>query len=327
MEDQVENSLRVGVLALRSSTTTQQVDFVEKKFSELRHQFDDQLKLLFGDEGDLKKYIEDHFGEDGKLLKAFDPATEGTPMNILKRKMDTEFEKLRQDLAVAEKEDELVDKTTLKGGKFEEELDPMLRDIAKPFGDMVQYTGEEIGELDRCKKGDFVVTVNDKHNIAIEAKDQYLSQPKIKEEMETAIENRDAEYGILVAKSINNIPDEVGWFNEYGNRLVVALTEGEESEGEESDLQNEMLQIAYKWARMKTLEGEAVEQDELDVTALKEELTGISDEIYRFRNIRSKLTNIEDASSDIRDELKEIQSGVKTSLDSLNTELDTAITG
>lgn len=282
-ESKLETALRVGVLALRSSETVEDVDYVEKRFNELQQTFNDQIDGLLGENGDVPEYVDEHFGDDGKLVnEVFDPDSEKTPIGKLRTKINNDIQQLRTDLEVAEKEEEMVESTRLKGEQFEEDLYELLAGIASTTGDKIEQTGEKSGLLGDSKKGDFVIDLNDTPTkIAVEAKDTYYSQPQIEKEMQEAIENRGASYGLFVARSIDNVPNHVGWFNEYNqNQLVVVL-----SDGEDESMADELLTVGYKWARMRVLEQQAMTGDEFDSSTIQEEIDSAERSLKTFQNI------------------------------------------
>jgi len=250
-----------------------------------------------GEDGDVPEYVDDHFGENGKLVsEVFDPDDDDTPIGRLRTKINSEIQQLRTDLEVAEKEEEMVESTRLKGEQFEEDLYDLLARIASTTGDRIEQTGEKSGLLGDSKKGDFVIDLNGTPTkIAVEAKDTYYSQPKIEEEMEEAIENRGASYGLFVARSIDNVPNHVGWFNEYNqNQLVIAL-----SDGEDEAMADELLNIGYNWARMRVLEQQAMTGDEFDSSAINEEIDSAERNLKSFQNIKRKCTSIRDTADEI----------------------------
>lgn len=321
-ENKLETALRVGVLALRSSETVEDVDYVEKRFNELQQTFNDQIDDLLGEDGDVPEYVDDHFGDDGKLVnEVFDPTSDETPIGKLRTKINNEIQELRKDLDVAEKEEEMVESTRLKGEQFEENLYELLADIASTTGDKIEQTGEKSGLLGDSKKGDFVIDLNDTPaKIAVEAKDTSYSQPQIEEEMEEAIENRGASYGLFVSRSIDNVPNHVGWFNEYNqNQLVISL-----SEGENESMANEILNIGYKWARMRVLEQQAMTGDEFDASAIQEEIDSAERSLNSFQNIKRKCTTISNTADDVRDEAENIQHELENSLESVIAEMTKA---
>lgn len=77
------------------------------------------------------------------------------------------------------------------------------------------------------KVGDYVLTLADTgQRIVVEAKsDQSYTQPKIKDELKSAIKNRDADYVIIIFEAESQVLDKVGYFQEFDiDYLSVALS-------------------------------------------------------------------------------------------------------
>ena len=129
-----------------------------------------------------------------------------------------------QYLALDVQRKDLVKHTNIKGREFEDEFDELIRPIARPFSDTVEKTGDTPGLLGKSKKGDFVVGIAHRKdlNIVFEVKDRgNVSLHEIRREMDEAMKNRNACYGIFVSKSVECLPAECGWFNEYDGKYVV----------------------------------------------------------------------------------------------------------
>ena len=85
LEERLKTSLKVGVVALKTIGTTERIDYIEKEFYKLRQKFaknleetaselEEQVSNIFGEDGTFSTIIEEHFGENGKLVKQiFDP--------------------------------------------------------------------------------------------------------------------------------------------------------------------------------------------------------------------------------------------------------------
>ncbi|MDZ7849373.1 MAG: hypothetical protein U5K70_00675 [Halodesulfurarchaeum sp.] len=319
-EAEVRSMLAMGVVALRASQTAGEIDYVERRFSELQYNLEGKFEDTFGEEGHIREYLEGQIGEDGRLVdELLNPNEPDSPMYRLKKAISDEFDELEKNIFGEEVREGMVEKTPLKGGKFEEELEDLLGEVAKIHGDKLTFTGEEHGELESSKKGDFVVDLGrPKGRIAVEAKNMSYNLPDIESEMKEAIRNREADYGLFVARSIDQLPNKVGWFNEYdGEYLVVALSEGDEAESAD-----ELLKVAYRWSRMRLLEELTPTGEDIDVSEIQSKVKAAERTMEDFRNIRTKLTNIEKSSQSIRDILGEIESDLDEQLRAINSEIE-----
>jgi hypothetical protein len=358
-DEALDRALRIGVVTLGLAQTSEQEEYVERRFEEMRHSFEseierieDQVEEKFGDDGKVPQTLENHLGQDGKLREqieeafgedgvfverldeelgedgdriqqALDPDTEGTPTYRLKSSIQDQIDRLRDKIeeraTEEETEERMKRRSTLKGDDFEETVGNLLSDLVYGTSHEVESTGEKIGELNNRKVGDFVLTLADTdQRIVVEAKsDQSYSQPDIKEELEDAIENRDADYGIIVFEAESQVPDKVGYFHEFDNdRLSVAL-----SDEEEEDPEPGYLRIAFSWARTRAVQMYVDTGTELDPEAIQTEVSELEDEIDKFSTIRKKTTSIKKTANEIDEELDEIEGEVKSRLTDIRAEL------
>ena len=328
-----ENALRAGCMALRSVAVAEKIDYIQKEFSQLDNRFSTNLKETldqldtkyndyFGEKGKVSELMTAHFGENGKIVKdIFDPEKDGTPLFKLRQDLKRDILDLREKLGIKQKEEELTAKTTLKGYQFEEFCSKTLNELARLNGDELEQTTDKVGTLPRSKKGDYVITLTGKcpRRMVFEMKNiSGISLQEIHSVLEESMKNRDATYGVFVTKSIEALPESVGWFNEYsGNQLVCALS----MNGSPEITNPEILRIAYRWAKMRSLLESSTDQG-LDVSKVKEFVTNLQTGLQKFSKIRTQCGTIEKSAKDIKttsDELKDsIDEGINEVLKSLN---------
>jgi len=315
-------------------------DEVEEKFGDDGHvpqifdehlgqdgRLNQQLENAFDEDGVFAERLDKELGEDGeRIQQALDPDTEGTPTYRLKRTLQDQIQDLRdkvEEQATAEEtEEEIRQKTTLKGEDFEETVESILSNLVYNTSNELEYTGDTIGEISGEKVGDFVITLNDTgQRIVIEAKsDSNYTQPKIKDELTDAIENRDADYGIMVFECESYIPDKVGYFHEFDSeRLSVAL-----KETIDDDIEQGFLRIAFNWAQTRAIQGYVDSGTAFDPERIQNAVGEVNDSIGRFTTIRKKTTSIRKTVNGIDEELEEIEGEVKSELADIRTEIQTA---
>ncbi|MGB2799946.1 MAG: hypothetical protein WBC82_08920 [Dehalococcoidia bacterium] len=324
-EDMMKRAIVLGVMAVRRALTGGEVDYVEKEFQRMQQEMTAHVDSMFDlkDEnsplGKLVASLGNYFDENGKVQQLLDPYTENTPIYKLKKAILDEFKLLRDALVEKKKEEEVIGITPLKGYVFEVECEELLNDIARHFGDRTERTSTTIGLVTASKAGDFVATLSERPDlkIALQVKDwDNVTFPQVQDELTRAMENRGAQYSIFVIKNKEALPKYVGWFNEYsGNQLVCAL-----GTKEDENLHEEILEIAYKWARAKLLLREA-EVKGIDTTKLQESMDEISKSLRKFSNIRTKCTNIETSVGEIRDILKGIEEEINEQLNLIQQEI------
>lgn len=356
--DALEFAVGVGVKTMRLADTSHEEEFVERKFTEMRHQLETEIERLedeveekfgsdgevpeifrthLGEEGRLQRQIEHAFGEDGPLVdrldeelgedgeriqRALDPDEDGTPTHRLKSAILEEIRSLRDKVEERETEEEMRRKTTLKGDDFEETVHNVLGEVVRNTTDQVEPTGETRGERGERLVGDFVVTLGDTgQRIVVEAKsEKNYTQPQIKDELADAIENRDADYAVLVFECESFVPDKVGYFQEFDDdRLTVAL-----SADEDDDLEPGFLRIAVNWARTRAVQSYVDAGSDVDPESIQSDVGEIEDAIGRFSRIRTKTTTLHELADEIDAELDDVETEVEDRVDAVRTELQGA---
>jgi gas vesicle protein len=318
-----------------------------ESFEDELEEVHDELEEKLGDEGRLSKSLNDHFGEDGtlerhietafgkdgafverldeelgedgeRIKEALDPGTDGTPTNRLQNRLIEEIRDVKKEIVAEEGRDEIREESWHSGDDFEDKIAILLDEILRQTPNSFEDTSEDVGEVTGSKKGDFVITLDDTdQRIVLEAKNgNFDGTPE--DEMETAIENRNADYGILVAKSIEYLPrTRVGWFSEIDQNFVtVAL-----SDEDDDEIEPRFLKFAFHWARTRAILNSVTSGEELDTDMMRAELEGIEGSIEDFSDIRTKCTNIENSTASIRETLDETEEEIMESLGSVRKEL------
>lgn len=180
---------------------------VIKKLLDAHFDLDDKKSSL----SLFAKQLEENFDVDkGTIKKILDPNTEGMPINLLKVEIMKQLSDVQTRLTELKTAEGYIEKTTLKGGRFEDSISELLAHITNQFGDEVKYVGDTRGI--NGKTGDFCIHLreNGEEKIVVEAKDSAsYSAPKTKNEIEEAIENRRAEFGIFVFKNQDQMPTAI----------------------------------------------------------------------------------------------------------------------
>ena len=354
-KESVRRAIQVGITAMKLMDTTQDIEFVERRLSDLENDlgkevddFKEELEEKVGDDGHLQSVLDEHVGDDGKLWEqieeafdedgplqerldeelgengkkirsALDPDVEGTPTNRLLTTIERKFESLHEKLGEEDTRKEIRGETYYKGEDFEDPLENILEDMVRQTNATVEYTGDTEGALEGRDVGDFVIELAETdQRIAIEAKTKYQSTSDIKDEMADAIPNREADFGIYVVDQLENVPEKkVGWFEEIDNEFVVIAL----SEDDEDEVEPGYLRIAYNWARLRALQSHADVGEEFDAEKLQSELDEIEESVARFSTIKGHCTEIGKSKNRIEEELSEIERDVKERLGEISAEL------
>lgn len=281
--------------------------------------FERRIEKAFGEDGVFASRLDEELGEDGeKIQKALDPDREGTPTYRLKQRLLNEIEGIRDELKAEEGREEIRAESWHKGADFEDQLESLLDDIVNQTPHRLRNTSDETGQLQDCKKGDFVVDLGElDRRIVIEAKHGHFNGT-VEDEMTEAIENRDADFGILVAQSIEYLPrTKVGWFSEIDQEFIVVALSGPDDD----EIEPRFLNFAFHWARTRTMLSSVGVGDDIDMETVRSELESIERSIEDFSQIRSKCTNIENATESIRGTLAEMERDIEDRLGTIQQEL------
>jgi hypothetical protein len=172
--------------------------------------------------------------------------------------------------------------TAVKGHSFEENLHPVIAELAARHGDLAEHVGAQSGSSG-SKRGDEVVHLNQTDTggrscaIVFEAKDRKLGMRKIMEELEEAIMNRAAACGVAVFARPVQSPTAVP-FTFSGNKGIVVLDDGAES--------TQVLELAYMWARGEARKALAGDADALDVTRIEAAMGDAHRALTRVSTVR-----------------------------------------
>jgi hypothetical protein len=176
-------------------------------------------------------------------------------------------------------------RSTAKGRPYEEAVFDAVDAIAQARGDDADAVGDLPGSGGR--KGDVVVGVDGcagppRARIVFEAKNAYVPKNKAIAELDAAMEQRDADYGVWVVASDELLPGHGAQLREVnGDKLFVVY--------DPDDGSRLALEVAYSLARARTLM-ESAGGDGLDGGALRAEVERALAAMDDVRRIKSQLT-------------------------------------
>ena len=253
LDRELERLLKLGILAQGSAGSMISAKYVESEFNRLKEKMAQDINNAFGPDGDIPRMVETYFGNDGTVRTVLDPDTKDTPLYRLREALLADLLEIKDAVMVKRGRLEEAKKGTQKGWEFEDMCEPEIRSMADAHSDTVESTGDSMGDLGTSKKGDFVVTIGGtERKIVFEMKHKAgMTIPAIRRQLNEAMENRRADYAVLVSRNRDALPMEAGWFNEYdGNKLVCAVSETDDDE--ESMW---VVKMAYRWARIRIVSG------------------------------------------------------------------------
>jgi hypothetical protein len=233
------------------------------------------------------------------------------------KEMRDEIAALRTDVARLTERDqgesrlaEAEEAGTRKGRTFEDRIHGLLDEIATVRGDVAHHVGDQAGET-RGKKGDTVVEIGAAAGpalakVAFDPKDSQLTRPRAWEVLNGSLEDRGADYAVLVVASNENLPANTQNLVEYeGNKLIVAVDRDEP--------ERIVLETAYGLARTRSL---AMHKDELalDAAAMKEAIEEARRALESLKTARQGLTGMRKNADSVEAALGTMEEGAKAAL-------------
>src|SRR3989344_1662645 len=175
--------------------------------------------------GKMRVLFEDYFDKrKGKISDLLSPFEDDSPIKQLKEEIFKKIQDLRDELIKEKSKAEIMEKTTLKGGNFEEVVLESIQDFCSEYEDKINFVGENLGKTNKI--GDIAVDINGDENkrVIIECKDSgSYSHKKTLDEINDAIENRNAKFGIFLFKSQSQIPSALEPMKITNNYIVTSL--------------------------------------------------------------------------------------------------------
>lgn len=215
---------------------------------------EDSKKSLLGK---LDKCLEDAAAKQvAAVRRVVDPDLEDSPLNrwrtgiekTIKDQVQSVLQvvlQLSEQVVAAKVGAQVFELTTQKGFSYEDKVHAVVSAASAPYGDLAERVGQVPGSRGN-RRGDEVVVLNEADTfgknaaIVLEIKDRKLGASKTFEELDAAMENRDALAGIAVFSSQANAPTSAP-FHYVGNRAVVVL--------DKDELDERPLKLALLWAR------------------------------------------------------------------------------
>jgi hypothetical protein len=232
------------------------------------------------------------------------------------RALDGRMATLQQEIAALRVErDKLAEleaereRGTAKGRSFEEVVAEAIDGIAGAQGDDCEAVGDVKGATGRT--GDVVVAIDAcqgpaRGRIVFEAKTGQLSRPKALQELDRGMQERDADFAVLVVPDEDKLPAKTRPLREYnGDKLIVAVDP--EADGAIA------LEVAYSLARARVLMKRA-EHDGIDAAALHDTVERALDAMEDVRRVKSQLTGAKTSIDNAREILDAMADGVRDQL-------------
>lgn len=318
--DMLVASIRIGAIGLKRMQTGKEMDFIRSGFDSMITKFDKLFdpNLMTSYTYKLSSLLNDYFDKGGTVENILNPQVENSPLGKLRREILSEFKELRDTMTKKKTIEEVSDKTTLKGYRFEDECEDILSEfVSKDIGDDLEKTTNKCGKITGSFAGDFVISLRDLpgKKIVIETKNvDTVTGPQIIKDMEQAIVNREAKYGIFVTKYMESVPRKYGFFHEFNDHIcIIALG------NKTGDTLFPLLLFVVQWAKLKLQKETSIQEETF--AAITEGIFQIGRKLDRFTLIKTQCSNIQNSSA----EIKELATTLKNDIEEHITKMRHAI--
>jgi hypothetical protein len=283
---------------LKSSATGKLGELIEEATGQFKDMFDPNVRTSYSSR--LNEQLAQLFGTDGRA---------GALQDALKKALTpvfSELQEVKEKIEAKKAAEVVVESSTLKGKPFEDTIQNELCRLAQPHGDDVSLvaTGSN-----GSRAGDFIVSFNGLGKSAVvEARNRrQISLPAIKSELDREMAERGVDLAIYVSSGAEMLPQHVGRFQIYGNKIVTTA---------------DSLHIAYRLARvLATLRAP---DGALDVGALRSILAKIKDAAHAMRQIKSKATQVEKFAKGINEDANGAEGGILALIEDAEKLLETS---
>jgi hypothetical protein len=268
------------------------------------------LKLFSADEG--ANPLHDFKGAMVRAFKALDSRQQAEGEENRKRidSLTREVIELKKEGEADERVAESEEAGTRKGRTFEELVHAEVEAIASGQGDAAHHVGDETSEAGG-KKGDTVVELGASTGPALatvvyEAKNRKLSKNDAWIELNAAIAERDAGYGVLVVAGDDKVPSGLEDLVEYqGNKMIVVV--------DRDDPDPLALSLVYRYVRARVLAAKS-EGLRVDAPGVRDAAEEAAARLKAVNRIRKSLTNVTNSADRARSDLDEMIADVERCL-------------
>jgi hypothetical protein len=288
------------------------------------------------DRGQIKRIIDDTFNMDNKksalstlieelrknseidekkIYELLDPNKTDSPARRLKEQILEKLNEMRdkeikdiRDQILKEKAIEIQkQKGTSKGFEFEDEVYVCLQTLASYYENVISVVGDQTGT--GSKKGDILIELENKKNIIIECKDSSsYSCKKTIEEINEAIQNRNASFGIFLFAKRDEMPRELCPIKISDKYIITYYDE-------------DNLYFAYRIARLFALREINSSEIGINFEKISSELNSLEDNFKGMDSISTKATTIINSGEYIRNNLKIIRDNIEESIRKIKKDL------
>ncbi|HEX8741714.1 MAG TPA: hypothetical protein VF712_01140, partial [Thermoleophilaceae bacterium] len=230
-----------------------------------------------------------------------------TALNEQLSALKVELQALRDEKQRLEEVEAERERGSAKGRTFEEAVAEALERVADARGDACDAVGDQSGALG--KVGDVVVEIDacngpPRGRIVFEAKSgKALTKPKAWQQLNAALDQRDADFAVLVVPSDDRLPAKTRPLTEYnGDKLLVAYDPEADS--------TLPLEVAYALARARVLMARG-DDSTVDSAAIRDVVDRALAVVDDTRKIKLQLTGSKKGIEGAYEMLEEMEGRVR----------------
>ena len=221
-----------------------------------------------------------------QFIKEFDPINVDSPVNQLFERLDKISRTIEHQAGVKE----ASDKSSKKGGNFNQLMSPIIQAIAASHADFSEFV--DAVETDTgAKVGDEVVTINPDFAGTSDLKFVFefktaekTSQAGALRELSEAMKNREASAGIFVVNRTSKTEKWPEYSFHSGNRMIVVV--------DKDNPDVNLIKFAYTHTRWSLTREQITDLKLIDEAQMKYLIDKAQDELKFISQIKSSLTGI-----------------------------------
>ncbi|MBU2052936.1 MAG: hypothetical protein ABIJ14_03275 [Nanoarchaeota archaeon] len=252
--------------------------------------------------------------DEKKLYELLDSNKTDSPARHLKEQILEKLNEIR-DKEIKDIRDQVLkesavniekQKGTSKGFEFEEEVYNTLQTLACYYENTIELIGDKSGV--GSKKGDVLIELENRKKVIIECKNTSYSSKKTIDEINEAIRNRNATFGIFVFAKRDQMPRELCPIKITDKYIITYYDE-------------DNLYFAYRIARLFALRESGSSDDKVNFEQISSELNTLEETFKDIDSMQTKATTIINSGEYIRKNLKLVNDRIEESVKKIKKEL------
>jgi|GEM_PF-2540747 len=215
---------------------------------------------------------------------------------------------------------------TAKGTEFEDAVYAVLGELCRHRQDQLERTGNESGASGRSKCGDFLIDVNSREahgpglRVAVEVKNDQTKRRDLLRELDKAMENRNAQFGIAISTNASLLPAGAPPVEFCGeNKILIRVDDYDPEIGQLDPI---FVEVALNVARYVCITTRDAQPSPLNAAKLEENVKNAINAIGRLSEIKRSLTSIANTAKEahtlvdaVRDEVRDALKAIRDAIE------------